>query len=187
MKRCSSKLYASLLAVAVAVLVSLAPRGAEACGSGGGGGSLEVVGYTLLGVGVGLATADAVFTGYDLVQAVSEERASKGMATAEIAVAAPQLAIGALILSEMPRDNTMIVPAFYVAWMGVLTGHGIGTLMSQPPEAPSRGEPASTPKSDPKPAVDPDWVHPRMSITPTMMSDGVRTALMPGVSAVGTF
>ncbi len=187
MQRSPSKIYALLLAVAVAAVISLAPRGAEACGSGGGGGALLAAGLVVVGVGVGLAAADVVFTGYDLVQAVQEERASKGMAVAEVAVAAPQFAIGALIVAQMPRDNNIIAPAFYVGWMGALTGHGIGTLITEPPKSTRPGEPSSAPTDEPKPSVAPDWSHPRISITPTMMSDGMRTALIPGVSASGTF
>jgi hypothetical protein len=185
MRRCTSKIYASVLAVAVAVIVSLASRPAKACGSGGMGSALAVVGV----VAIGTLAADVAFTGYDLVQAAQEERASKGMAIAEVAVTAPQFVIGGLVLSSMRYNNDAIVPAIYVAWTGALMGHGIGTLATMP-----RGpEPLPDPKRAPLPSKDnSDWTHsrdsdhPRVSVAPTMLSDG-RSALMPGISAVGTF
>ena len=81
MRRSNSKIYALVLALVTLVVVSLAPRQAKACGSGGGAyGALLVAGV----VGAGLVVTDVVFTGYDLVQGVSEARASKGMAIAGI-------------------------------------------------------------------------------------------------------
>jgi hypothetical protein len=185
MRRCTSKIYASVLAVAIAVIVSLASRPANACGSGGSGmgSALAVVGV----VAIGTLVTDVAFTGYDLVQAAQEERASKGMAIAEVAVTAPQFVIGGLVLSSMHNNKDALIPAIYVAWTGALMGHGIGTLATMPPQ------PAGEPSSDPKqPSKDkPDWTHskdehPRISVAPTMLSDG-RSALMPGISAVGTF
>jgi hypothetical protein len=142
-------------------------------------------------VGIGVAGADVVFTGYDLVQAVQEERASKGMAIAEIAVTAPQFAIGGLVLADMKRANSAMLPtAVYVCWMGALMGHGIGTLATMPPGLPG-AEPSPQPKPEPKSPADKqkeeDWLHPRFSVAPTMLNDGMRTALIPGVAAVGTF
>jgi hypothetical protein len=151
---------------------------------GGMGGALVVVGV----VAVGTFVADVAFTGYDLAQAVQEERASKGMAIAEVAVTAPQFVIGGLVLSSMRHDNSAIVPAVYVAWTGALLGHGIGTLATMPPQQPGF-EPMPEPKGAPKPSKDKDddWTHPHLSVAPTMLSDGVRSALIPGVGAVGTF
>jgi hypothetical protein len=182
MKKRTSKIYATLLALAVAVLVSLGPRSAKACGSGGGSGALAAVGI----FAAGLVVTDVVFTGYDLVQGVQEERASKGMAIAEIAVAAPQFAVGGLILSDMPRTKAAIPVACYVAWMGTLVGHGIGTLATMPPQPPGPPEPATPPKAKP-PSEPEDWTHPRLSVAPTMLNDGMRSAMIPGVSAVGRF
>jgi hypothetical protein len=179
-------MYGSLLAIAVAVLVSLASRPARACGSGGGtNGALAAVGV----VAIGVLAADVAFTGYDLVQAVQEERASKGMAVAEVAVTAPQFVIGGLVLASLRHyDDSAIIPAVYVCWTGALMGHGIGTLATMPAQ-PQGSEPAPGPKQDSKPRNkdDDDWTHPKISVAPTMLSDGVRSALMPGVAAVGTF
>jgi hypothetical protein len=188
MGRCTSKIYASVLALAVAVLVSLAPRSAKACGSGGGSGDYTAAIVTAGVIVIGVAGADVVFTGYDLSQAVQEERASKGMAIAEISVAAPQFAIGSLALANMPRNSSSIPMAVYVAWMGTLVGHGIGTLATMPAQPPSF-EPTPEPKKDTKPPKEKDeeWLHPHLSVAPTMLNDGMRATLVPGVAAVGTF
>ncbi len=138
-------------------------------------------------IAVGVVGADVVFTGYDLGQAVQEERASKGMAIAEIAVAGPQFLLGGAALTSMRFDKNAIAPGVYVAWMGTLVTHGIVTLATMPPQPPTF-EPAPERKKDPKPPREnDDWSHPHLSVAPTMLNDGMRSALIPGVAAVGTF
>jgi hypothetical protein len=190
MRRCRSKIYALVLALAALVVVSLAPRQAKACGGGGGAyGALAVVGV----LGAGLVVTDVVFTGYDLVQGVSEERASKGMAVAEVAVTTPQFVLGGLVLSGMPRDNNMIAPAVYVAWTGTLMIHGMVTLATQPKNtfAPAEPTPAPDPNQDTSAPGGHEHEHPQdhphISVAPAMLSDGMRSALIPGLSAVGRF
>jgi hypothetical protein len=181
MRRSNSKIYALVLALVTLVVVSLAPRQAKACGSGGGAyGALLVAGV----VGAGLVVTDVVFTGYDLVQGVSEARASKGMAIAEVAVASPQFVIGGLVLADMPRNNNMIAPAVYVAWTGTLMVHGIVTLATQPKDPFAPKEPPGDPRREIKPL---DHEHPSFSVAPAMLSDGMKSALIPGLSAVGRF
>jgi hypothetical protein len=181
--RRASRFGAVSVSIGALLMVTLGPRPANASDSGG----LILIGGAIV---LGLGGADLAFTGYDLVQAVSEERASKGMATAEIMVAAPQFLFGSLALTQMRYDNQMIAPAFYVVWMGVLAGHGMVTLGTTPPmgsEPPAPPpEPDTPPKEKPKPAPDPYSEHPHFSLAPTVLSDG-RGALVPGFCAVGTF
>jgi hypothetical protein len=178
MGRSRSKIYALVLAFAALVVVSLAPRRAHACG-GGGMGSPALWGTVLL-VGGGVAVTDVVFTGYDLVQGVSEERASKGMAIAEVAVTAPQVAIGTYVLMNSTRSNDMAVPAIYTAWTGTLLAHGIVTLVTMPKDPFAPAEPARSPTR-------PLEHEPNLSVAPAMLSDGMRSAGIPGLSAVGRF
>jgi hypothetical protein len=181
MRRSNSKIYALVLALVTLVVVSLAPRQAKACGSGGGAyGALLVAGV----VGAGLVVTDVVFTGYDLVQGVSEARASKGMAIAEVAVASPQFVIGGLVLADMPRNNNMIAPAVYVAWTGTLMVHGMVTLATQPKDPFAPKEPPRDPKQDIRPLGREQL---SFSVAPAMLSDGMKSALIPGLSAVGRF
>jgi hypothetical protein len=182
MRRTTSKIYVMVLMVAVAAIVALCPRSARACGGGGNGGALAAGLVVLAGVGA----ADVVFTGYDLGVAVQDERASNGWATAEVAVAAPQLVIGGLAIANMKWDKDLIAPGFYVLWMGTLTAHGIVTLATSPPRDPRapRG-PEDSPSTPAKP-IENEHVHLGM-ISPTLLNDGASRTLVPGVSATGTF
>jgi hypothetical protein len=179
MRRCRPNMRVLSLALGIAALVALAPRPAHA--------QDDVDGSALIfgGVLLGMFGADVVFVGYDLVQAVQEERASRGMAIAEVALGTPQFMFGSLALLGMRRDDNMIIPAVWVSTVGVLAVHGMVTLATEPtqPEPPRPKPPDPDPNTEP----DPNWVHPRMSFAPTMLSDGVRSAVIPGVMAVGTF
>jgi hypothetical protein len=168
------------LAFAVGLLFSSKP--ARACGSGGGD---MMAGLAILAVVVvPVAAADVVFTGYDAVKGLEGERASKGMAIAEIAVASPQLLLvaGAGLNSHSTGSDAFYVG--YSAWMGALVMHGIVTLATMPSAPPS--ESPSAPQQRPAdPAPDPYSSKLKITFTPTMVSDG--SGFAPGLGAVGRF
>jgi hypothetical protein len=71
--------------------------------------------------------------------------------------------------------------------MGTLVGHGIGTLATLPAQPPGPPEPATPAKPKPPSEPEGDWSHPHISVAPAMLNDGMRSAMIPGVSAVGRF
>jgi len=164
-----------VLAIAVAALVGLAPRAAKACGSGA---SVLAV---IIAAAVPVVAADVTFTGYDLGTAALDERASNGWATAEIGVAAPQFILGGMAVANSRSNDALIVSGFYTLWMAALTGHGVVTLATSPPQASDKPAPTPPPPSENL------FAHGRWSVAPTLLTDGRQNALIPGIGAAGTF
>jgi hypothetical protein len=181
MRKRPSKIYATFLALAVVAIVELVPSAAKACGSGSGN-VLAVV----IAVVAPVAAADVTLTGYDLGTAVLNERASKGWATAEVAIAGPQMILGGFALAGSRTDDSLIVSGFYTLWMAALTGHGIITLATSPPSPP---EPPGSdkPRPTPPPPSENLFSQTRWSVTPTLVPDARQSALVPGFAAAGTF
>jgi hypothetical protein len=162
------RIQAAAFAGAIALLVTLAPREGRCQRSG----DYSLV-YTAF---YGLVAADAAFTGYDVYLAARGERASTGAAIGEIAVAAPQFVITGLVLSN--QQSEVGWPTAYFAWTGVLTLHGILSLAVREGSRP----PPGTPPDPPRP-----WERRLFTVAPTVLNDGMSTALAPGLSASGRF
>jgi hypothetical protein len=121
---------------------------------------------------------DVGFSVYDVTTLISDERGNQVLAIAETAVALPQFLFATVLLVKNIQSPSSVEPGLFALWTGALVTHGtIVLVMGRPDEAPNPGDGPSVPKQD----------HPRIGVMPTMFGDGARSALVPGVIAVGTF
>ncbi len=162
-----------LSAALALLLLSAAPRAAQACGSGHGGSNNNYSGLValVLVVGGGLAIGDLAFTAHDL----SVDKSSAGAGVGEALLAAPQVALGVAWLGS--NTSSRAGAAVYTAWMSALLVHGIYAIATandsaSPPvhgftEAEARSQPAA------------------LGLGMTFVDVGSRSA--PGLGLVGRF
>jgi hypothetical protein len=123
---------------------------------------------------------DVGFSAYDLMTVINDTRGNQGLAIAETIVALPQFLFAGLVTAANARYSSALGPGVFALWMGALATHGTVVIVMGPPDEAS--QPGDDP-STPQPRTD----HPRIGIAPTMLGDGTRAALVPGVVAVGRF
>lgn len=205
-------LFKRIAVVAIAVFAftfALASKQAKACGSGSSGPSDGAL-VALAVVGLGVVGADGTFGVYDLVKAGEGEHASKGMAIAETAVAAPQVGLIAwywssqgaqinatsVILSAIPTALFLhgVITLVSVDWSKDAAPNDASTTLIVPNGAPTTGNqvvPATTKTyaptvAPPTPREPNDRM--RIGFAPTMIPTGPSgRELSPAVMVSGVF
>jgi hypothetical protein len=175
----------------IVVLAMLgAPTPARACGQGSSyyGGAIVAIGIGAIAV----ASADIAMTILDGSSMAQKRHRSIGYGVLEGLVAGPQFALGLYGLTHSGNVGTGYI-AVYTVWMGLLTTHGIWTIVTAPratsvpsdavePQPPSPAPPsdvtASPPPAEPLPYF-------QMSLGPTYVPLGQRG--QPGFGIVGRF
>ena len=117
----------ALLLSAAEVRAQAAPPGQCGCG-----------GSSLAFIAVGIITVSSAYAGtlvgfgvYDIVKAARDERASYGVAGAEVAMAAPAfIGFGITALADPSKNQAIWLPGLAVT--GLLIGHGIYTFEAKP-------------------------------------------------------
>ena len=122
-------------------LATFAPPGgmreARACGHGGGGYGLEGLAYAAVVVATTIVVVDVGFATYDVVKAAKHERASDGMATAELLVMLPQSLLFFSVASSESHGGTWFAIGMVPTLMAI---HGAGTLAApRHDDAPTTG------------------------------------------------
>lgn len=152
-------------------VTSIAPR-AEACGEGMG------EAFKILYLGASALTVNTSFTIHDLVV----DRSSLGYAFFETLLTVPQTTFGASMLADTVRDGGgnhtfMSLLLGYTLWSGALAAHGIYVIGSRIAKSESKGQQQMQPGDQ--------YGSPRMSITPTVVDDGMHKGM--GLGLVGSF
>ena len=174
----------------VALAMLGAPAPARACGQGSSyGGALVAIGIGAIAV----ASADIALTILDGSSMAQKRHRSIGYGVLEGLVAGPQFAVGIYGLTHTSPDTGTPYLVAYTVWMGLLTTHGIWTIVTAPsatsvpsdpvdPQPPSAAPPsdvtASPPPAEPLPRF-------QMSFGPTYVPLGQRA--QPGFGVVGRF
>ena len=79
-------------------------------------------------LGIGVVAADVGFTVADAILAARKQRLSPGWSVVEIVCAAP-IAVGATVYSFQARDEELFYTIPIALWTGLLTAHGITSLV----------------------------------------------------------
>ena len=178
----------------IALGLIVAPVRARACGAGGSG---SYGGYALV-VGIGaiaVVSADIAMSTFDSSSAAQKHHPSAGYGVLETLVAAPQFALGVYGLAHMSSVGVGGAGflGIYTLWMGILTTHGIWTVVTAPRAtslAPDPLEPQPLQTAPPTDVIDsppPAEPPPRfqMSLGPTYVPVG--QLAQPGFGVVGRF
>jgi hypothetical protein len=165
--------------MALAISLSVAPRGARACGRGGYGSN----GYGgLIAAALAVGAVDVGLSLWNGHSAIASHQPSVGYGVFELLVSTPQLALGSYALytqlsSPTGNRNGMGYLAFYTAWMGLLTTHAIWTI-AKASTALEPSDPGARLRIDPpKTAV--------LALAPTYVDVGQGSK--PGLGIVGRF
>ena len=148
---------ATFTGAAAFALTTLAPPGglveAQACGGGGNNGleGLQGLAYVAGAVAVTFVALDVGFATYDIAKAANHQRASDGMAVAEMLVMLPQSLLFFTLASGGRSERAM--------WFGIgmvptlMAIHGAGTLAAPRNDDPhptgTAGGAGVAPKSSP--------------------------------------
>jgi hypothetical protein len=167
-----------LFGLALAISLTAAPRGSRACGRGAGLG----VGYEAVITMLAVGAVDVGLTLWDGGSAIASRRLSTRYGVWELFLSAPQLALGSygLITQLNSGDRSGIgFTAFYTVWMGLLSAHGIWTILANSSTATGPSEPDGRLRIGPPPktAV--------LALAPTYVALGERS--QPGFGLVGRF
>jgi len=164
------------LGILAATMLAIAPAPARACGQGSNyGGGIVALGVGLLAVGA----ADVAMTIWDGGSAAAKRHPSIGYGVLETLVAGPQFGLGIYGLTHSGGNSGTGWLAVYTVWMGLLTTHGLWTVITAP-RATAAPPDAVEPQPPPEPVP-----QLQMSLGPTYVPVG--QLAQPGFGVAGRF